>query len=214
MARMRDIAAWANVSVGAERLLLTSERIALSNEGDTNVTDVDQLSPRESWMKDLAARITGPKFDRPAPPGHVLQRLASVLALSEVRWVESSLNHEAGLTMSGEILVFTERHLARVVMDGISADRRFQSAREPGSTTAAVFPRRTLRSLEMLHAEDDYTNSAAAWSDSSADVEWPFRAELTLTYEGALGRIRLPLAYTDTQDLNDLIPSLLDDLAR
>lgn len=111
---------------------------------------------------------------------HVADRLAVLLDLAEVHWVDGELRDEH-MAVSGELTVFTESLIAIVTLIGEvrSHDGHRLGQKDAGTTNVLVVPRKSLRAVRLTSAQDDrWRNSSYTWArwtqDGRPNTEgWP-----------------------------------------
>ncbi|WP_336028597.1 hypothetical protein [Geodermatophilus sp. FMUSA9-8] len=140
-------------------------------------------------------------------PMHVVVRL--VYAMGDQHEVAYLDAHSLGTTgkLSGQITIFTERHLHVADYVGVSAD----GFEEDGTVTVTTIPRRLLQKLEIAAVEGTQLNHHDDWTGGSLVGSW-WPGALTLTYQGHPKPITIGRGRGNKENILPLHATLLNDL--
>lgn len=168
---------------------------------------------RSVWERTQAMGLSGPHR-------HVWSRLAVLLQHADVVWTDGDLTEE-GMRTSGQVIVFTERHVAVATLDNEYRWQDHVNGRPTGSTTATVIPRCDLQQISVVsnaEGDDPHANSPYVWAgeDFFGGEPWPrFDAPIELRYRGGMvvtmnGR----LSERASKEGPQFMASLLEDLEK
>ncbi|MBB3675843.1 hypothetical protein [Modestobacter versicolor] len=180
----------------------------------------DEQDHRMVWASQLADRVEKHLEGQYIYP-HLYARLALLLQSEKLRFVQIAAEYTRRFAASGDLHVWTERHLAVVRFDEVVClapgvqPSDFED-HEAARVSVQIVPRSALAALELPSADADgqVLNGGNEWSAGLRDNDWswPRLAVLTLTYKGIDKPILLP-GKGDVAGFEALIPALLDDLA-
>ncbi|WP_068325022.1 hypothetical protein [Janibacter terrae] len=167
---------------------------------------------RSVWEKTQAMGLSGPHR-------HVWSRIAVLLQHADVVWADGDLTEE-GMRTSGQVIVFTERHVAVATLTNEFRWQDYTEGAPSGSTDVKVISRGDLEQISVLsdaEGDDPRANAPYVWiSQDFLDGEpWPrFNAPIKLRYRGGMvvtvnGRLSEKFS---TSEGPKFMASLLEDL--
>lgn len=151
---------------------------------------------------------------------HVADRLAVLLGMAEVAWVDGQLEDE-NMSASGTLAVFTDSLVAIVTLDNEmrgGIDRLGGPLR--GGTSVIVLPRKSLTEVKLMAGEpDDHVNDAYRWARWTPDGRpnqegWPTRyAPVELVYPGRSVTLNLQIG-AGREGFDEFMASVMVDLTK
>ena len=180
----------------------------------------ETTDPRLVWAGKLADQVER-QINGRRLAAHLFARLTVLLHAEELQFVQVTTEINRHFVESGDLRVWTNRHLAIVRYDNVAISgpgMRPSTLDNHSESTVDVklVPRSALRGIAVPATAPDGTpvNDGSSWNSEINDGNWswPMWGTLILTYDGLDQPLALP-GKGDVDALNRMIPSLLDDLA-
>jgi hypothetical protein len=177
---------------------------------------------RLRWARELLDAI-GPVWHHLTLPLHVTARVAALLHRETLRYVDSQIDVDKDLVAHGQVLVWTDRHVAAVRLSKVGLDDPIDSRSpaekyEYADMTVTVLPRSALRKV-MIEGpgpavREVSINSGSVWHGrpGSTDWSWPALGQLSLYYKGLDGRLLVPATGRASAGFDVLVDELMADL--
>ncbi|MCU1607224.1 MAG: hypothetical protein JWP46_3689 [Modestobacter sp.] len=174
------------------------------------------------WARELLNEI-GPVWHRLTLPLHVAARVAALLHGETLRFVDSTIDIDEDLAAHGQVIVWTDRHVAavrliRVGLDDPTDARSPAEKYEYADVTVTVLPRSALRKVVIEGpgpaVREVSINSGSVWQGApgSTDWSWPPLGQLSLYYKGFEGRLLVPAKGRASAGFDVLVDELMADL--
>jgi hypothetical protein len=177
---------------------------------------------RLTWSRELLDAI-GPVWHHLSLPLHVPARAAALLHRETVRFVDSKIDVDRDLAAHGQVIVWTDRHVAAIQLSKVGLDDPVDT-RPPmekygyADVTVTVLPRSALRKVVIQgpapSVREVSINSGSVWHGTSGGTEpsWPPLGQLTLYYEGMDDRLLVPANGRASAGFDVLVDELMSDL--
>ncbi|MCU1618853.1 MAG: hypothetical protein JWR41_859 [Modestobacter sp.] len=177
---------------------------------------------RLTWSRELLDEI-GPVWHHLTLPLHVPARVAALLHRETLRFVDSKIDVDRDLTGHGQVIVWTDRHVAVIQLSKVGLDDPVDS-RPPAEkygcadVTVTVLPRSALQKVTIEGpapaVREVSINSGSVWhgTPGGTDRSWPPLGQLTLYYEGLDGRLLVPANGRASAGFDVLVDELMSDL--
>jgi hypothetical protein len=174
------------------------------------------------WARQLLDEI-GPVWHHLTLPLHVPARVAALLHRETLRYVDSQIDVDKDLVAQGQVLVWTDRHVAAVQLSKVGLDDPIDSRSpaekyEYADVTVTVLPRSALRKVVIEGpgpaVREVSINSGSVWhgTPDSTDWSWPPLGQLSLYYEGLERRLLVPARGRASAGFDVLVDELMADL--
>lgn len=127
---------------------------------------MQEKDDHEQWVQQLSSLMS---YSYVSVHRHIADRLAALLSLEEVVWVDGDLK-EGNFNVSGVLAVFTDSVVAIVELTDELRGQDSLSGRPLGTTDVLVLPRRALARVSLPGGSPaDRVNDAYTWSRFTPD---------------------------------------------
>jgi hypothetical protein len=180
------------------------------------------VDTRLTWARELLDEI-GPVWHHLTLPLHVPARVAALLHRETLRIVDSKIDVDRDLVAHGQVVVWTDRHVAAIRLNRVGLEDASDS-RSPAEkymnadVTVTVLPRSALRKVVIAGPDPTVRevsiNSGSVWhgTPGGTDWSWPPLGQLTLYYEGLDGPLLVPANGRASAGFDVLADELMSDL--
>jgi hypothetical protein len=177
---------------------------------------------RLTWSRELLEEI-GPVWHHLTLPLHVPARVAALLHRETLRFVDSRIDVDRNLIAHGQVIVWTDRHVAAIHLSKVGLDDPTDSRSpaekyEYADVTVTVLPRSALRKVVIEGPDPSVRevsiNSGSVWhgTPGGGGWSWPPLGQLSLYYKGLDGRLLVPANGRASAGFDALVDELMSDL--